>query len=137
MQQFYSDIFYENLGQSVVVPAGHSITYEAMVWFGGYDLTVPVILAIAGAVIGCFLNWGLGYILGSIRELNNRFLSDDKHKHLSGLARKYGIFLLPFFWIPLGGLLVVGAGFFGVRWWIMLPMVLIGSAAYYALGLNL
>ncbi len=127
MEELYKQILLEHFGQAMFLPVGSSVTYDAMYWMGQGDMQYATVFAMIGAALGCTVNWMFGQILAFIRLQNNRFFSDERYGKISTYVRRFGIVLLPFYWVPMGGLLIVAAGFFGVRWWIMLPLVIAGG----------
>lgn len=126
MPEALKQIFLENLSQTMVLPVGQSTIFEAMYWFG-QEMTGAAVMVVLASTLGCVFNWIFGQVLAFIRLQNKAFLPDERYNRIGSIARRYGMFLLPFYWIPLGGVLVVAAGFFGLRWWQVALMTALGA----------
>lgn len=120
-------IIYESFAQTFFLPLGVNVTFEAMYWFGKAGVAEAVFMAV-GAVIGCMANWGFGLALAELRKKRERFFPRERYVRLQHFAVRYGVWLVALYWIPLGTLLVVTAGFFLVRWWHVLALAVLGSA---------
>ncbi len=102
-----------------------------MYWFGNYAMLAPTLFAVAGVALGCLLNWVIGAGLAMVRARKPDFLPDAQYGRAQALARRWGVWLLPFVWaIPLGAILPLLAGFFHVRWWLAAVLVAAGYAAH-------
>jgi membrane protein YqaA with SNARE-associated domain len=126
-------IFFQSAWKASIIPLGQDTAFFAMKAFGNYDMTFPLVLAVVGATIGQMFNWYIGKWLIAHRaqmKINDYWLN-----RVSSLFNKYGIFLLLFSWAPLCNFFVVLAGFVGTKPKIVLPLIIIGQAAYYGLGL--
>ncbi len=125
---FTSDLLIEHIGSASVVPFVSSLTLEAMELFGGYDLQAAAKIALVGVVIGCLLNWLLGYAIARLRD-KVTFLGKEDFAEMQGLFRKYGFMLAALHFLPLGSILVVITGFFRAPLWKVGIAVLIGAVA--------
>jgi len=128
---FYLPIFLESAWVASIIPMSSEPTFFAMKAFGGYDMAIPFLLAIAGATLGQSLNWLVGKMLLRLEKNKKLNISDYWYHRVAGLFNQYGIFLLLLSWVPLCNLLVVLAGFVGTKPKIVLPLIIIGQAAHY------
>ncbi len=120
------NILVESFAQTFILPLGQNITFEALYWFGKVGLAEAALLVL-GAVAGCMANWGAGWGLEYLRQQRRQFFSDARYEKFGAYFRRYMVWLLPFFWQPLGALLVIAAGFFHVGWQKVLALVAIGA----------
>ncbi len=134
MNRLYSDIFTENVADAVVLPLGGSLTLDAMRLFGGFDMQAAALFALAGAAIGYTLNWLFGLLLERVRHATPETLPEARYRLAQGYAKRYLPFLLPFSFLPFGGLLSLLAGFFHLRGRIVLPLTVAGYAVRLALA---
>ena len=127
MNQFLQDIFLEFLGQYSIIPLGSEVTLTAMRLFGGYDLQTATLVAALGMAAGGMINYGLGYLLSFLRRFADEHFSQELYDKIAISARRFGYVLLPLWWLPFGSVLPVFAGFFHMRWYVVLPLLLIGA----------
>lgn len=127
MSSVLADIVLENFLQVMVFPLGSSLTFEALYWFGKAGV-VEGIMVILGMSLGAMVSWGLGQVLALLRKQRPQFFPQKRFDSIGVYVRRYGVFLLPFYWLPLGGLVLVVAGFFGLRWWLVLLLAVLGAA---------
>ena len=120
-------IFQEHVGSASIVPFFSSITLEAMQLFGGYALQKPAYVALAGILTGCLLNWIFGFMLGEVSKLAS-FMQKATFPKAEQFFRDYGFLITAFYWLPLGTVLLVIAGFFRAPWWKVLIAVAVGGA---------
>ena len=119
--KYWQDILYEQWAETFFLPLGHSVTYEAMRHWGGYDMIAASLAALTGALLACMMNRGFGQLLSLIRTQNKHFFPDERYERYGRFMQRYGIWALPFFWLPLGSLPVIAAGFFKIDLrWVML-----------------
>ncbi len=123
-------IFQESAGSASVVPFISSVTLEAMQRFGGYTLTgLPLFAAFGGNVAGCLFNWLVGAALYWLRT-KVTFLGRDAFPAAKLFFHRYGWALCAFFWLPLGSILLVIAGFFRAPLWKVATAAAVGSALH-------
>ncbi len=132
MSSVLTDIFLENFEQALVFPIGESLTFEALYWFGKAGVVESAAMII-GMALGAMATWGIGCLLALLRKQRPQFFPQQRFDAMSTYVRRYGWLVLPFYWLPLGGLLMVVAGFFGLRWWWVLVLTLLGAALRLAL----
>lgn len=128
----YLDIFIESASVASILPFTNHASYYAALAFGGFNVPMAFTLAVLGAVAGQMFNWGLGRIALRLKEKGKIKLDNGMYTQAQTLFKKYGIFLLLFCWVMLGNLLVVAAAFLNVRLRVALPLIIAGTAAYYA-----
>lgn len=131
MEQLYLDILVDALGNKTLWAFTSEIRYFAVLGFGDADLRLATVMALIGACLGSFINYGIG-----------RFLSACQSNGLSTIPQAaydkwrsrftYGILLIGIFsWIHLMGVLVAVAGFLKVPAKFALPSLALGQALYY------
>jgi len=128
-------IFWENVGNSCVIPFARDLTLSAMLWFSELDwwqtilnLWPALLTGILGGIIGCWLNFALGKFFSNWRKKHPHALSD---KHYERVARGFRRYALLFYWQPLGLLLPLLAGFFGLRWWWLFAWATLGGVVHW------
>jgi len=126
-------IFIESAWKASIIPFGNDVTFFALKSFGGYDMALPFILAVAGATLGQTFNWCLGHFLISYKDRLN--INEQLYSRFATAFNQYGVFLLLFSWAILCNMLVVIAGFVGTKPKIVLPLIIIGQAVHYGLAL--
>jgi membrane protein YqaA with SNARE-associated domain len=103
------------------------VTLEAMRLFGGYVLMgLPAIAAVIGSVIGCGTNWLVGWGIACLRS-KTTFLGTQAFPATERFFQQYGFALAMFYWIPLGSILLVIAGFFRAPLWKVLLAATVGA----------
>jgi membrane protein YqaA with SNARE-associated domain len=127
MNQFLQDIFLEFLGEYSIIPLGSEVTLTAMRLFGGYDLQMATLIAALGMAAGGMINYGFGYLLSLLRRFAGEHFSEEQYDKIAASVRRFGFVLLPFWWLPFGVVLPVFAGFFHMRWYVVLPLLLFGA----------
>lgn len=127
----YPQVFFEAAWNASIVPMGNDTAFYAMKSFGGYDMTLPLILAIAGATLGQVFNWFFGTLLQKLKYTKNMTLSEDVFIRFEYYFRRYGIYLLLFSWGPLCKLLPILAGFANVPPKTVALIVAIGYLGHY------
>ncbi|MDE3060551.1 MAG: hypothetical protein KGJ06_06030 [Pseudomonadota bacterium] len=119
-------ILLESAWTASIIPLGSEPTIAALKAFGGHDMVLPSLLAVAGAIAGQSFNWLIGKIFMKYKPDSKRYA------RAASFFNKYLVFLLFFSWVPLGNLLVAAAGFLGTRLTFILPLVIIGEAYNYS-----
>ncbi|GEM_PF-2251472 len=130
-------IFWENVGNSCVIPFMRDLTLSAMLWFSELDgwqtalnLWAVLLVGIFGGIIGCWFNFHLGKLLANLRRKYPHALSEQHYERAARIFHRYAAWSLLFYWQPLGVLLPLLAGFLGMRWWMMMGWVLLGGALH-------
>jgi membrane protein YqaA with SNARE-associated domain len=125
----YFSIFVESVWKASIIPLGNDATFYAMKSFGTFDMTVPFLIAVAGATIGQMFNWAVGEFLLSQKSKFN--VTDRWHQRVSTMFNKYGICLLLVSWAPLCNMLVVVSGFVNTKPRTVFILVLAGQIFNY------
>lgn len=121
-----TDILVENFLQVMVFPLGESLTFEALYWFGKAGVAESAML-ILGMSLGAMVSWGVGKVLALLRNRRPQFFPQKRFDTIGVYVRRYGVLVLPFYWLPLGALALVVAGFFGLRWWLVWLLAMAGG----------
>ena len=129
--EYYFKIFYESAWSASVIPFSNEATFFAMQAFGGFDMKIPVLLAVTGATLGQLFNLMLGKFLLSFYRKGQLHVSEYWYNRVSVLFNTYGIFLLLFSWVSILKVLVVLTGFVGTRTRFALPLIVLGQFYYY------
>lgn len=127
----YFDVFIEALWTASIIPMSQEATYVAMRLFGGYNMPLAAALGITGATLGQLFNWWIGKKLVAAKDTKKFNVSDYWYDKISHIFNKYLLFLLLFCWAPLGGILLVIAGFIKTPLRLVLPIILVGNAYYF------
>jgi membrane protein YqaA with SNARE-associated domain len=131
MEQAFT-IFHEALWNASIIPFSHEATLAAMAGFGGFDLTIPTLFAIAGGTLGQMLNLMIGMFVLRFYIAGKLHVSEYWYNKCAQLFNKYGVWLLIFSWVSILKILVVFAGFLGTRPRFALPLILIGQVYHYS-----
>ena len=126
---FEAQILLEALHTASIIPFGNEPTFYAMKAFGTFDMIVPTLLAITGALLGQSFNLLIGRL--AHRFFHTRLRGEGLDK-ISASFHRFGFLLLAVCWLPLGNLLItLPAGFFHIPLKKALPVILIGLALHY------
>lgn len=125
------DIFTEALLSNTLWQFASEVRYFAMLAFGGQDMLLPTLLAIAGALLGCMANFYAGVFLSTFYEGGHFKLAPETYARWQRRAEWmiWPVGMLS--WIHLVGVLVFGAGFLRIAPWKVLLAVSVGQTAYY------
>jgi membrane protein YqaA with SNARE-associated domain len=121
-------VFFEAAHRASVIPLASEATIYALKSFGQSPMVVPVIVAIAGALLAHGVNWFLGRLM---MKLPTSPRSYPAYQKLSAHFNRYGYLLLVFACLSLGNLLVLASGIFGTPLKKVLPPVALGLIYYY------
>jgi membrane protein YqaA with SNARE-associated domain len=130
MNQYLQTAF-ESAWVASIVPFGAEPTFFAMQSFGGFNMPLAVAAAITGATLAQCVNFAIGKLLLKLKSHREYTVSDEWYAKLCEFFQTYGIFMLLFSWMPLCKMFVVAAGFFGTRFRLALPLVIIGLVYNY------
>ncbi len=126
MNSIYSDIFLEHLRTIFLIPIGKDLTLSTMRFMQPDELfIVPHFVALCAILTGATLNWWLGSFFSRYRAAFHG-ISEDDYQFFRGLMQKYGMWLVVLWWLPVGTVLPFIAGFFGVRWWKVMILLVAG-----------
>lgn len=127
-----SALFFSALIAATLIPAGSEIILVALVKSADINVTVLLLVATLGNVLGSVINWGLGW---HILKLKNHKLFPFNEKQINKASDKYkkwGIWSLLLAWVPIiGDPLTLVAGIFRTKFLHFLILVTIGKAFRY------
>lgn len=123
---FTFDIFLEHLGHASIIPFISDITLQAMQLFGGYEIQTSALVALAGLLIGCALNWLIGQLLLLVRS-RVTFLGAGSFTAAEQFFHRYGWMACALFFMPLGVLIPVIAGFLRTPFWKVMLASAVGA----------
>jgi membrane protein YqaA with SNARE-associated domain len=127
----YLNIFFEAFHTASLVPFSSEATLAAMKAFGGFELWPAVLAGAAGGVLAQWLNWLIGHWLRARRPVGGWHMDEALLGKASAFFHRYLVWLLLGSWLTMGNVLVLVAGFLGVRLGVMLPLVAVGYVARY------
>ncbi len=130
---FYLDVLLESILVSTPIPFVGNPTFFAMHGFGGYNMPLAAVVAVIGSAIGAAASFFFGYMFLKLyrKQGGERHLSREKYNLASHYFARYFIFILPFSWLPLFNFLAMVAGFLGMRYKLVLPLIIAGQIAHY------
>ncbi|MDX2113218.1 MAG: VTT domain-containing protein [Alphaproteobacteria bacterium] len=131
MTDFLPQIFLEALHKASIIPLGSEPAFYALKAFGEQPMQMPVLAAVAGALLGHAFNWWIGTQLKKMHTKKNWKPAPDVYEKIRGHFLKTGIYLLVLAWLPFCNLLTLAAGFFGVPPKKTLLFILIGLVWNY------
>lgn len=128
----YIQVFFESAWNASIVPFGSEATLYAMKAFGGHDMALAALLAVAGGVLGQMFNWGVGALMLWVKRSGKaHIMSDAFYAKAQRVFHRYLLFLLFFAWAPLLKFTVLAAGFLQVRPRTTLILVTAGYVLHY------
>lgn len=131
MEQLYIDILVDALGNKTLWAFTTEARYFAVLGFGEADLILATAMALIGACIGSFINYGIGRAFAGLQESGASKIKPETYDKWRARFT-YGIALIGIFsWIHLVGALVAVAGFLKVPAKFALPSLVLGQALYY------
>lgn len=128
----YASLFLGAFLAATVIPGSSEALLAAFVVGGEGDPWLLLIVATVGNVLGSVANWYCGRFLAAFRDRRWFPISPRRYEQAIRWFRRYGLWSLPFAWLPfVGDPLTVAAGVLRVP---LLPFVLlvgIGKLARY------
>ena len=132
----YLFLFFDSVMSTLLFVPNTEMVYKAMQIFPGYNHVYMAIVASFGAVFGGSVNYLLGGILHSLKQRVNHYEDSERFKHLSRhIDRKWFWFLCLSLLPIIGVLLTTAAGFFRVRFF-KLVFVVLGTRFFYYMLLH-
>jgi membrane protein YqaA with SNARE-associated domain len=132
LNSYLHQIFIEFLQHNFLVPLDSDITLHAMFLFGGYELSVALIVAGAAMLLSCALNYGIGYMIIARFQQKLPLKTQALLMKGNGFFAGAGVVLVFFFWLPLAGVLPLIAGVFRAPFLRVMGVVILGALAYLA-----
>jgi membrane protein YqaA with SNARE-associated domain len=130
MTEWLRDIALESVCATLPVPPCKSVTLEALAQFGTVSMAAPFCIAALAALCGLLLGFGVGHLLNRLRLRHQdkvNFQHYDKAQHY--VLRFLSPFLLVY-WIAPFQLVALFVGFFGMRLWPVVVLILCGAALH-------
>lgn len=129
---FYLNVFVESIGVSSFIPFVSDPTFFAMKGFGGYDMQLAVVLAVAGSAIGAAICYIVGRWLSKIfLKSGKNNVSIEKYNKASQFFSKNIMILMPLTWLPLLKFLPLFSGLLDGSFKITMLLVVLGKMGYY------
>ncbi len=133
----YLDVFVESAIAASFIPFINDPTFFAMKSYSesGYDfdMQLAVLLATLGSAVGATFCFVVGcWIKKMYRIGGNQKLSEEKYNKAAKFFSKNMTVLMLVTWLPMLKFLPLIGGFLGARAKVILPLVVIGKAAYYS-----
>jgi membrane protein YqaA with SNARE-associated domain len=128
----YSYLLGDSLMGALLLPPRDELVFSVMHHFGGYDAPTMITLAVLGSTLGFMVNYLFGRLLRHCK--NQEWIAERSAKWDALIAgfQRYGMWLLPFAFVPvLGGITTLAAGIFCIRLRVVVPLVIIGRIGYY------
>lgn len=129
----YGALFVSAFLAATLLPASSELVLLGLLAAGRGDPVLLVVVATVGNTAGSVVNWAIGR---GVEVLHGRrwFPVSREHYEKAGrLFRRFGLWTLPFAWLPvIGDALTVAAGAARVGLWRFVVLVGFGKAARYA-----
>lgn len=126
----YGGLFLAALLAATLVPGSSEVLLAGLAAEGKGQPVWLLAAATAGNVLGSVVNWFCGRSLATLRGRRWFPVSPRRYDQAVGWFRRYGLWSLPFAWLPIvGDPLTVAAGALGVR---LLPFVVLVTAGKLA-----
>ncbi len=126
----YDIIFTNSFIASLALSWRSEIAWFAALGFGGYDMRLATLLALAGSLLGTSVDYVIGRIIAASR-LRWFSASNESFARAVQYFQRYILLLLLFPWIPFSTLFAVIAGLFRISPAKILAVVLVGRICYY------
>lgn len=128
----YASLFLSAFLAATFIPGSSEALLAAYVVGGKGDPWLLLAAATAGNVLGSVANWFCGRWLARFRDRKWFPLSPRRYDQAIGWFRRYGLWSLPFAWLPfVGDPLTVAAGVLRVPLLPFVVLVAIGKLARY------
>lgn len=128
----YLGLFLAALGAATLIPMQSEAVLAGLLASGSYSVTMLLVVATAGNVLGSAVNWLLGRYIEHFRHKRWFPVSDDKLARAQRAYHRYGRWSLLLSWVPIiGDPLTMIAGVMREPFWSFLLIVLLAKAARY------
>ncbi|PLP61177.1 hypothetical protein CYK37_02510 [Mesorhizobium loti] len=129
----YGALFISAFLAATLLPVSSELVLLGLLAAGRGDPALLAVVATVGNTAGSVVNWAIGR---GVEVLHGRRwfpVSREHYDKAGGLFRRYGLWTLPFAWLPvIGDALTVAAGAARVGFWQFIVLVGAGKAARYA-----
>ncbi len=133
LMDVYLGIFVTSLLSATLLPGTSEAALAALIVLKQADITVLVVIATVGNVLGSCINWAFGRFLLHLRHTRWFPVSASHYDRAVGWFDRFGKYTLLFAWVPVvGDPLTVVAGALRVNIVTFLVLVTVGKAARYA-----
>ena len=129
----YGALFASAVLAATLLPASSELVLVGLLAAGRGDPAWLLIVATVGNTAGSVVNWAIGRGIEALRGSRWFPVSAENYEQASRVFRRYGLWTLPFAWLPIIGdalTVVAGAARVGIRRFVLL--VGIGKAVRYA-----
>lgn len=128
----YLFLFFDSMMATLAFVPNTEMVYKAMQIFPGYSTIYMAIVASCGAMLGGSVNYVFGGILHALKQRVNNCEDSRQFKQLSKYSdlRLFWLLLLSFLPV-IGVLLTIAAGFFRIRFFKLVFVVLVTRLFYY------
>jgi membrane protein YqaA with SNARE-associated domain len=128
----YLGLFLAAFGAATLIPMQSEAVLAGLLVSGNYSVSMLLVVATAGNVLGSALNWLLGRYIEHFRHKRWFPVSDDKLGRAQRAYHRYGRWSLLLSWVPIiGDPLTMIAGVMREPFWSFLLIVLLAKAARY------
>lgn len=134
----YLNIFIEHVWTASIIPFSVQPTLYALKAFQPDHMLFPALIAWMGACVGYSLNWWLGVMLLRLtRRFPKRFhITESEYTKATDVFNRYLLFTLLFCWYQALNILPLAAGFLGLTFSRVIPLVAAGQAAFLIFQLS-
>ena len=128
----YLFLFFDSIMSTLIFVPNTEMVYKAMHIFQSYNKYYMMIIASFGAVIGGSINYVFGRVLHSLKQKINTYEDSGKFRHLSQYVQNKLFWLLVFAVFPIIGVfLTTVSGFFRIRYYKLVLVILLSRILYY------
>lgn len=129
----YGALFTSAFLAATLLPVSSELVLLGLLAAGRGDPVVLVAVATVGNTAGSVVNWAIGRGVEVMHGRRWFPVSREHYEKAGNLFRRYGLWTLPFAWMPvIGDALTVAAGAARVGLWHFVLLVGCGKAARYA-----
>lgn len=129
----YGTLFTSAFLAATILPVSSEVVLVGMLASGRADPVLLLATATVGNTLGSVLNWILGRGIDTLQNRRWFPVSRERYEQASRTFRRFGVWTLPFAWLPVvGDTFTVAAGAARVRLDLFVVLVAIGKAVRYA-----
>lgn len=131
----YFFLFVDSILSSMILVPNTVMAFNAMLIFGGYNLSLMVVIAVAGSAVGVTFNYLFGLILNSVKK--KAYGESEKYSRLRQFSAKWLVYLSFFSFLPLFGVVITTfLGLMRVNYKKYLVAAILGSLIYFTFCLT-